>query len=71
MFDNQDSAALGISAISARNLQEPPTMAKLILAGLYCLKILGFLRAFLLVNTNLKTGSQFMLFCHKQIFVPG
>lgn len=70
MSDNQDSAALGISAISARSLLEPPTMAKPILAGFTTLN-LSFLRAFLLVNTNFKTGSQFMLFSHKQIFVPG
>lgn len=70
MSDNQVNAAVGTLAIGARNVQEPPTMAKLILAGLYYLKTLSFLRAFLLVNTNLKTGSQLMLFCHKQIFVP-
>lgn len=38
LFDSQDNAAVGISAISARNLQETPTMAKLTLAGLYYLK---------------------------------
>lgn len=37
MSDNQVNAAVGTLAISARNVQEPPTMAKLILAGLYYL----------------------------------
>lgn len=38
LFDSQDNAAVEILAISARNLQKPPTMAKLILAGPYYLK---------------------------------
>lgn len=55
---------LGLLAISARNLQEPPTMAELIPAALYWLKIsvsLGLFWVFIqLTQTSKKEGN----LCH-------
>lgn len=60
-FDNQDNMVLGLLAISTRNLREPPTMAKLIPAALYWLKIsvsLGlFWVLFQLTQTSKREGN--------------